>query len=337
MGHTPRLISRVVAVGAAPLLAAVALAGAVAAATPPPVAQQAQAGAAETDVNRAGAQRIRITGDWLAAGAGAVWLSGETQVYRFDARTGRRRATIRVPQGPCEASDVGFGALWTATCRQPGLTRIDQRTNRARHVRVPVSVDWGGEGSIGAGVGGIWLVADGARCTACRVVRVSPRTMRITARIRVRIGAAGVRTGEGSVWVTNPNEDVVQQIDPRRRRVVRIIPTGPQPRFFGVGEGAVWTLNQIDGSVTRIDARTGRRARIRTDVVGQGGDLTVGGGSVWARGSDRLLVRIDPDRRRVVKRYGPPSGSGAVTVAGGAVWISAHDVNTVWRLPLEDA
>jgi len=36
-----------------------------------------------------------------------------------------------------------------------------------------------------------------------------------------------------------------------------------------------------------------------------------------------------------VTRYGPPSGSGAVIVGAGAVWISAHDVDTVWRLPLD--
>ena len=296
-----------------------------------------QARPKDKDVNRAGAKKIRITGDWLAAGARGIWLSGQTEIYRLDPRSGRRRATIRIPQGPCEATDVGFGKLWTATCQVAGLARVDPAGNRVRHVRLPVALDWRGEGSIGAGAGGVWVVADGRRCTACRVIRVHPRTMKVTARVRVRIGAATVRVGAGAVWVANPVEDVVQKIDPRRRRVVRTIRTGPGPRFFDVGLGAVWTLDQVDGTVTRIDARTGRTHRIRTDVVGEGGDLTVGGGSVWARGSNRLLVRIDPKRRRVVTRYGPSSGSGAVIVGGGAVWISAHDVNTVWRLPLRRA
>jgi hypothetical protein len=69
-------------------------------------------------------------------------------------------------------------------------------------------------------------------------------------------------------------------------------------------------------------------------VAGAGGDLTTGAGSVWARGSDRLIVRIDAATSTVVERFGPPSGSGAVIVAFGAVWISAHDVDTVWRLEL---
>jgi len=47
-----------------------------------------------------------------------------------------------------------------------------------------------------------------------------------------------------------------------------------------------------------------------------------------------LLVRVDPDEGAVVARYGLSSGSGAVIVGGGAVWLSAHDINAVWRLPL---
>ena len=292
----------------------------------------------QIDVNKAGAKKIRITGDWLAAGRSGIWLSGMEEIYRLNPRTGRRQARIPVPQGPCQASDVGAGAVWTATCRVPGLARIDSKRNRvARHVALPVSTDYFGEGSIGVGAGAVWLVTDGPDCTACRVSRVDPGTMAVTAEIPVRIGAASVRVGEGSVWVSNPVEDVVQRIDPDTRKVSRTVKTGRGPRFLDVGEGAAWTLDQVDGTVTRIDADTNRTVRIAARVRGEGGDLTVGGGFVWARGSDRLLTRIDPKRRKVVARYGPSSGSGAVIVGGGAVWISAHDVNTVWRLRLGDA
>jgi virginiamycin B lyase len=292
----------------------------------------------QINVNKAGAKKIRITGDWLAAGRGGIWLSGQEEIYRLNPRTGRRLVRIPVAEGPCQATDVGAGAVWTATCREPGLTKIDSKRNRvARHVALPVSVDYFGEGSIGVGAGAVWLVTDGPDCTACRVSRVDPRTLDVTAEIPVRIGAAAVRVGAGFVWVANPVEDVVQLIDPATRQVTRTVKTGRGPRFFDIGEGAAWTLDQVDGTVTRIDADTGRTARIAAGVPGEGGDLTVGGGSVWARGSDRLLTRIDPKRRKVVARYGPSSGSGAVIVGAGAVWISAHDVDTVWRLPLRDA
>jgi virginiamycin B lyase len=299
-------------------------------------AARTPAAVAETNVENAGAEKIFIKGDWLAAGEGGIWLSGDSDVFRLDPGTGRRKAAIPVKQGPCEASDVGFGAVWTATCKTRGLARIDPSTNRvAGHVRLPVPVGLDGEGSIGAGEGGVWLAIDGPGCTGCRVARVEPRTMKVTARIPVQAGAATVRTGEGSVWVANPDKDLVEQIDPGSEKVVRSVKTGGGPRFFDVGEGAVWTLNQIDGSVTRIDPATGTATNVDAGVPGDGGDLTAGGGSVWVRGSDKLLARIDPKTNRVVARYGPSSGSGAVIVGAGAVWISAHDIDTVWRLPLD--
>ena len=211
---------------------------------------------APTDVEQAGATKIAIMGDWLAAGAGAVWLSvpGERKVHRLDPRSGAVTATIRVPQDPCEATDVAYGVLWTATCGTPGLARIDPATNKVSGfvpLAVPPFLD--GEGSVGAGEGGVWLVVDAKSCSACRVARVNPRTLRVVARIPVRAGAAAVRAGAGGVWVTNPLRGVVQRIDSRTNRVVATIKVPGEPRFFDVGEGGVWTLSQASGTVTRID------------------------------------------------------------------------------------
>jgi hypothetical protein len=108
--------------------------------------------------------------------------------------------------------------------------------------RIQIKGDW-----LAAGEGGIWLATDGPGCTGCRVARVDPQSMKVTASIRVQAGAATVRTGEGAVGVANPLEDVVQQIDPEAEKVIRTVKTGSLPRFFDVGEGAVWTLNQRRG------------------------------------------------------------------------------------------
>ena len=275
--------------------------------------------------------------DWLAAGEGGIWLSGESQVYRLDPGSGRRTATIPVRQGPCEASDVGFGAVWTATCKVPGLAKIDPSTNRVvGHVLLAVPVALDGEGSIGAGERGVWIVTDGPGCTGCRVARVDPRTMKVAASIKVQEGSATVRTGEGAVWVANPDNNLVQQIDPGTEKVVRSIKTGPGPRFFDIGEGAVWTLNQIDGSVTRIDPASGEATNVDAGVAGSGGDLTVGGGSVWARGGGYLLLtRIDPSSDSVVERYRPPSAaalsSSATTLFGSPLMTSPPSGACHWR------
>ena len=287
------------------------------------------------DVAEAGAKEVAITGDWLSQGAGGIWLSNPPtrEIYRLDPRTGETVATVHVPQLPCAASDFGFGALWTATCDKRGLAKIDPATNRiAAHVALPVgAADVGGEASVAAGEGAVWVVLHGGA-----LARIDPESLEVVARIPVQPGAAAVRAGEGAVWVTNPAKSLVQKIDPASNGVVATTPVGPEPRFLAAGEGGVWTLNQEDGSVTRIDPATGEvAATIPAQVSGEGGDITTGGGSVWVRGSGYLLTRLDPETNTVVGRYGPSSGSGAVIVAPGAVWISAHDVGTVWRIPLE--
>lgn len=290
------------------------------------------------DITKAGATATRVPGDWLAAGAGGVWLSDPdtNTIRRLDPASGAVLATIRVKWGPCEATDVGFGSLWTATCGRPGLTRIDPARNVAEgFVSLAIPSSLGGEGSVGAGAGGVWLVVDGTTCVACRVARVNPRTFRIVTKIPVHENSAAVRVGYGAVWVTNPATGEVQKIDPHTNRVVGTTRVGPSPRFLDAAGGGVWVLNQGDGSVVRLDPKSDKVvARIAAGVRGDGGDMTAGGGWAWARGSSILLTRIDTRTNRVVERYGPPSGSGAAIVGFGAVWVSAHDVTTVWRLPL---
>ncbi len=95
----------------------------------------------------------------------------------------------------------------------------------------------------------------------------------------------------------------------------------------------MWVLNQTDGSVSRIDPETNQVvATIEAGVAGPGGDIAAGEGGVWVRGTKALLVEIDPKTNRVVKRFGPSMGSGAVRAGNGKVWLSAHDVNKVWAL-----
>jgi len=202
------------------------------------------------------------------------------------------------------------------------------------HVRLAIPRELGGEASVGAGAGAIWVVVDGRTCTTCRLVGVDPRSLRVTARVPIMQGAAAVRVGAGAVWVTNTDHDVLQQVDPVRGRVVRTVTVGDLPRFLAVDRRGVWTLNQADGTVTRVARRTGRTTSIDAGMHGSGGDLAAGAGWLWARGTERLLTRIDPRGHQVVERYGPASARGAVTVGYGALWVSASDLRIVWRLPL---
>jgi streptogramin lyase len=159
-----------------------------------------------TDLRAAGAKPILIRGTALAAGAGAVWLTGLYAVYRLDPRTGRTIAKVPVPQDPCERSVFAFGALWTATRNPPGLARIDPASNRLTHhrkLRIPLDTTLG-QASLGAGKGAVWVVLDGPGCSACRLAKVDPDSLHVRARIPVASGSAGVVAAYGAVWVSNP-------------------------------------------------------------------------------------------------------------------------------------
>jgi streptogramin lyase len=94
-------------------------------------------------------------------------------------------------------------------------------------------------------------------------------------------------------------------------------------------------MDQASGTVTRVDAAGRVVATIQvSDRPIEGGDIAVGGGSVWVRTEQDLVVRIDPRTNLADARFGPPSGSGSVVADDTALWVSAHDVASVWRLPL---
>ena len=233
-----------------------------------------------SDIEQAGATKIDIKGDWLAAGAGGVWLSGDTALYRLDPDTGRRTATIPVRGGPCQASDVGSGAVWTATCKTPGWPRstrpatVSPRTSRWPCQRR--STERAASAPARAVSGWSPMALD---ATQCRVARVNPRTVKVTGSVKVTSGAATVRTGEGAVWVANPLKDIVQRIDPATAE--------GHPH----GQDRHRTALLRRRRRRRMDAQPGRwlgdpdRPRHGCDhadrggVLGDGGDLTAGGGS----------------------------------------------------------
>jgi streptogramin lyase len=291
----------------------------------------------------AGGEHIGATqdADWTLVAYGRAWIKGLDSggfgmgIGVFDARSGRRIGSVSVPQGPCAAMDAGFGSILTATCEHRGVSRINPGTDRVTgHVAVSVPSD--GESSIGTGEGGVWAISDGGQCSACQIVEIDPRTMKIVQRFTVPSDASAVRAGLGGVWVTYYGSDQVLRLDPTNGTVVATIHVALGPRFFDVGDGAVWVMAQIDGAACHIDPNMNRLvACIQIDSAGvEGGDLTIGDGWVWFRGSDELVAQLDPHSGKVVARIGPGQGSGSASVGSGELWISAHDVASVYRIPV---
>ncbi|HET9248580.1 MAG TPA: hypothetical protein VFP13_01400 [Actinomycetota bacterium] len=261
----------------------------------------------------------------------------------YDAETGLLQGSVAVPQSPCASMDSGFGSVWTATCGERGVARIDPETGTVTGW-VAVDVPAEGESSIGAGEGGIWAIADGDDCSGCVLVRIDPEVVEITDTYDVPEGGTAVRAGLGGIWITYASEDRVVRVAPETGEVVSAIEVGSGPRFLDVGEGGVWIMNQLDGSVSHVDPASNEVvATIPVDGAAIfGGDVTVGAGFVWLRASSEMVARIDPATDRVIARIGSPQASGGVHAGDGQLWIATHVENdqgwhaVLYRIPLRD-
>lgn len=276
------------------------------------------------------AETIKVGGypDWIELDKHTAWIANDAidSMQCFDAKTNKLIKAIYVNK-PCAAFTIGFGSLWTMSCGEHALMRFDLISGKAI-ASVPMTLA-DNEGSIVAASGAVWVLSDEKGV----LLRIDPKTNMVAAKIHVRAGSYAVMGGYGAIWITNTKDGSVERIDPEENKVVANIPVGKQPRFLTLGEGGVWTLNQEDGSVTRIDPRTNKViAHIDCGVPGTGGDISAGEGYVWVRAKKELLLAIDPKSNKVVAKFGPVAGSGAVRAGGGYVWVSAHDVNKVWKL-----
>jgi virginiamycin B lyase len=298
-----------------------------------------------TSVRQAGGEAIRASAsaDWVLVDFGRAWVSGVGKgIGVYDAETGRLQGSVAVPQSPCASMDSGFGAVWTTTCGEQGVARIDPETRKVTEW-LAVDVPAEGESSIGAGEGGIWAIADGDHCSGCVLVRIDPEIVKITDTYDIPEGGTAVRAGLGGIWITYSSEGRVVRVDAEMGEVVSEIEVGSGPRFLDVGEGGVWVMDQLDGSVSHVDPTSNEVvATIPVDAVIEGGDLTVGAGFVWLRASSELVAQIDPATDRIVARIGSPQASGSAHASDGQLWISTHVEKlrgwraVLYRIPLTD-
>jgi virginiamycin B lyase len=279
-----------------------------------------------------GATRITVQGepDWVIVVDGVPWVTAGAGLVPLDPVTGAPGTVVPVEGITCTGLDAAYGAIWAATCQNHSITRIDPATGTVvARTELPEGGDVQEEGSVAAGEGGVWVITNDAR-----LHRVSPKTNKVTGSWPLPGGAAAVRAGHGSLWVTVSDDDQVLRINPKDPSERTAIDVGDLPRFLAVGDDGVWVMNQAGASVTHLSPEGKVVATIKVaDIPIRGGDIAVGGGYTWVRTWDSLLVRVGPTPDDVL-RMGPVSGSGGVAADANTVWLSAHDVAAMWRLPL---
>ena len=284
----------------------------------------------ETPIAQAAIAILKVEGyaDFLAADENGVWVTNDGHVEKLVFGSESPVMSVAMPT-PCGAMAVGFGSLWVVSCAKKSLYRIDLLSGEIVATIETGIADVAGELSVTVGAGSVWLLTN----IAGELSRINPYQNKVIRKIKVAPHSFAAAFGFGAIWITNTANATVQQIDPLTEKVITTIPVGAAPRFLTIGKDAVWTLNQGDGTVSRIDPVTNKVVQtIALEATGTGGDIAAGASKIYVRAKNTLLSVIDPSQNKVVARYGPSAGSGAVRIENGKVWVTAHDINTIWVL-----
>jgi DNA-binding beta-propeller fold protein YncE len=335
-------VRRFSTLAAAALLGLSAVACATHPAAPPPAAAPTTTGSEADalpvlrDITAIGASTIKASPspDWAVAAAGSVWVAGVGPgLQRYDATTGAVTGKLAI-YSVCSAMDQGFGSIWAMSCdySSPKLVRIDAATG-ASTAEIPMPARLPAESSVGAGEGAVWLLTTGS---PRQLLAVDPGTNTVARTLPAPDGAKAVRAGFGAVWVSIAAPGQLVRLDPASGQVVATIKVGPSASFLTIGPDAVWVIGPSEATVSRVDPATNTvtaTIKVSSSAI-SGGDVAASEDAVWVRGTkDALAVRINPQANAVVDRLGPPAGSGGITITDTSVWITAHDVQSIWRLP----
>ena len=139
-------------------------------------------------------------------------------------------------------------------------------------------------------------------------------------------------SADGSVWVTNPERNVVYRIDLVNASIIQTIQVGSDPSAITALDGDIWVADTLDGTVSRINATVNQvvqRIKVGPGPTG----IVTGGGLIWvADDSNSTLEAIDPvsgHRTRTIALTSAPFG---VAFGAGSLWVTSPSDNSVTRI-----
>lgn len=209
------------------------------------------------------------------------------------------------------------------------VNAIDPQTNR---VLWRLQVEDGLCQGLTYGFGSLWTCAPDDITDTDDLVRIDPRSRRITGTFKVgKSNREGrIVTGFGRVWVINstPAGSSLVGVDPTSGKTDAPIPLGMLAVDLAINGRFVWAVGSVANRVVGVDV-TARKVVRRIDGLGW-----LSGPSIMATGDSALLwvsgekgtAGIDPDAQRVVVRIPlGAKGFGGLVATASDLWIHADD------------
>jgi ABC-type transport system substrate-binding protein/class 3 adenylate cyclase len=228
------------------------------------------------------------------------------------------KVETQLPLGGVGEAHLGLGYLWFGNWDDRSLERINPRTNQLVHPSIPIENGFNG---MAVGAGAVWIVDE----KNAELLRVDPRYLtkqRIplqpidkshidhTAPTQAVIGA-------GSVWVAIA--DTVFRVNPKTRQVVKAIDVS-NADLLAYGDGKLWVGRSNESKISQIDPAINAvvlTKKLRNWV----GSVNVGGGSVWAGViPDNTIWRFDDQNGTFNRTYDLGTALGGTAFFDGGLW-----------------
>jgi len=248
------------------------------------------------------------------------------QLFRLDPKTNKIGDAVPGLSKPCGGAIVAFGSIWTPSCAEHALVRIDSKKAEvtAKIAAGAGSAAW----TVAASADSIWVFSDDRTTLS----RVDPDQNQVVAEMRLPAACSALAFAETALWAACPSEDRVLRVNPQTNLVEKRIEVAAQPQALALGAGSIWVLCAKDGKVDRIDPKTNRVSKsVELGVPGAAGGIVFAQGFVWVTQTGFPLTRIDPETEKVVQQFWG-AGGGAIQFAANAIWLSNLSEGTLWRL-----
>jgi YVTN family beta-propeller protein len=265
---------------------------------------------------------------WVALGTwgtrASVREAAFSQVVEIGAgaRPGGQSTTLEA--APAAMTTDG-ASLWLAEPDAGVVVRVDPGSHEVVQ-RIAV----GGEpGALAASGGSIWV----ANVQSSKLTRIDPETETIVQRVGLGgATAAALASGRDELWVADPTDGALIELDPRSGVVRRTVQLDLRPTALAIGAGGLWVADYDANTVAEVDPQTG--ATIATVQVGNGpAALAIGGGAVWvANDLDSTVSRIDPASGSVVATIPVGSGPSSLAITPRWIWVGNEYSQTVTKI-----
>jgi YVTN family beta-propeller protein len=160
---------------------------------------------------------------------------------------------------------------------------------------------------------------------------IDPATNEITRQVFVGRRPGPIAVGRGAVWVGLMEDRTLSRVKSTGEASPALVNLHDQtPTGVAVGPGGVWVAHGFLGTLSRVDPQFNQLTKtINVAARSTDGNVTVGGGSVWAVYGESTLAKINPAAIRVVGKGFAGNQPAGIAFGRGAVWVANSGEATV--------